>query len=156
MTFGLYIWPVELTFMFQVKENLNMQIIGKHYIYVAVPDRNRILFRSVFRAHHRVWCAIALSFHLGRGSYALCGCIRYSCIYIVCISPTLSGSSALQRIKLGDALEIRNGMIFDFYSRLPHIHICVMFIVDGTWQIIPSLIIVFPFQLIQIHDLWTL
>ena len=135
MTFGLHIWPVELTFMFQVKENLNMQIIGiscKHYIYVAVPDRNRILFHRVFRAHHRVQCAIALSFRLGQGSYALRGCIRYSCIYIVCISPTLSGSSALQSIKLGDALKIRNGMIFDFYSRLPHIHICVMFIADGT------------------------
>ena len=36
------------------------------------------------------------------------------------MSPTLSGSSALQCIKLGDALEIRNG-IFDFYPGLPHI-----------------------------------
>ena len=32
-------------------------------IHVAVPDRNRILFRCVFRAHHPVWHAIALSFH---------------------------------------------------------------------------------------------
>ena len=91
--------------------------------YVAVLDRNRILFRLVFREHHRVRRAIALSFCLGRGSYALCGCIRYSCIYIVCMNPTLSGSTALQRVKLGNALEIRNRIIFDFYSGLPHIQI---------------------------------
>ena len=74
----------------------------------------------VFRAHQRVQRATALSFRLGRGSYALSGCIRYSCVYIARMSPTLSGSSALQRVKLGDALEIRNGIIFDFYSGLPH------------------------------------
>ena len=32
-------------------------------IYVTVLDRNRILFHRVFRAHHQVWRAIALSFH---------------------------------------------------------------------------------------------
>ena len=37
------------------------------------------------------------------------------------MSPALSGSSALQRVKLGDALEIRDGIIFDFYPGLPHI-----------------------------------
>ena len=39
------------------------------------------------------------------------------------ISPTLNGSSALQCVKLGDAPEIRNGIIFDFYLGLPHIHV---------------------------------
>ena len=77
---------------------------------MAVPDRN-----------HRVRRAVALSFHLGRGSYALRGCIRYSCVYIVRMSPTLSGSSALQCVKLSDVLEIRNGIIFNFYLGLPHI-----------------------------------
>ena len=37
------------------------------------------------------------------------------------MSPTPSGSLALQRVKLGDALEIREGIIFDFYPGLPHI-----------------------------------
>ena len=37
------------------------------------------------------------------------------------MSLTLSGSSALQRVKLGDALEICNGIIFNFYLGLPHI-----------------------------------
>ena len=88
---------------------------------VAVPDRNRILVHRVFQAHQRVQRATALSFRLGWGSYALRGRIRYSCVYIARISPTLSGSSALQRVKLSDALEIRNGIIFDFYSGLPHV-----------------------------------
>ena len=37
------------------------------------------------------------------------------------MSSAPSGSSALQHVKLGDALEIRDGIIFDFYSGLPHI-----------------------------------
>ena len=37
-------------------------------IYVAVPDRNRIIFRRIFQPYHQVRCAIALSFRLGRGS----------------------------------------------------------------------------------------
>ena len=41
------------------------------------------------------------------------------------MSPILSGSSALQRIKLGDALEICNGILSDFYSGLPHIYIYI-------------------------------
>ena len=34
-----------------------------------------------------------------------------------------SGSSALQHVKLSDALEIRNRVIFDFYPGLPHVHV---------------------------------
>ena len=90
--------------------------------FVAVLDRNRILFHCVFRAHHQVRRTIALSFRLGWGSYALCGRIRHSCVYVAHMSLTLSGSSALQRVKLGDALEIRNGIIFNFYSGLPHLY----------------------------------
>ena len=44
--------------------NLNSEFFRYIYVYVAVPDRNWILFHWVFRAHHRVWRAIALSFHL--------------------------------------------------------------------------------------------
>ena len=91
-------------------------------IYVAVPDRNRILFHCVFGVHHQVRCAIALNFCLGWGSYPLHGRIRYSCVYIAHMSPILSGSSVLQHVKLSDALEIRNSIIFDFYSGLPHIY----------------------------------
>ena len=50
---------------------------------------------------------------------------RYSCIYIAHMSPTLIGSSTLQRVKLCDALKIRVGIIFDFYPGLPHIYYLV-------------------------------
>ena len=80
------------------------------------------LVHRVFRTHQQVQRTTALSFRLGWGSYTLCGRIRYSCIYIARMSPTLSGSSALQRVKLGDALKIRNGILFDFYLGLPHMY----------------------------------
>ena len=103
------------------------------FTYVAVPDRNRILVHRVFREHQQVQRATALSFRLGRGSYALSGRIRYSCVYIARMSPTISGSSALQYVKLGDALEIRNGIIFDFYSGLPHMAFVMLWLCK--WQL---------------------
>ena len=63
------------------------------FLNVAVPKRNQILFCRIFQAHHRVWCAIALNFHWGRGSCALHRCIRYLCIYTSCMNPALSRSS---------------------------------------------------------------
>ena len=85
---------------------------------------------------------IALSARLGRGSYTLHGRIRYSCVYIACMSPTLSGSSALQHVKLGDALEIRNRIIFDFYSGLPR-HVLLQF---NTYRIVQVVGIVKPHE----------
>ena len=37
------------------------------------------------------------------------------------LSLILSGSSALQHVKPGDALELHNGIIFEFYLGLPHV-----------------------------------
>ena len=37
------------------------------------------------------------------------------------MSLILSESSALMYIKLGDALELHNGIIFEFYLGLPHV-----------------------------------
>jgi len=36
------------------------------------------------------------------------------------MSPTPNGSSALQHFEHGNAIEIRNGVMFDFYPGLPH------------------------------------
>ena len=47
---------------------------------------------------------------------------RYSCIYAARMSPALSGSSAIRHFEGSDAIEIRDGMTFDFYTGLPHIH----------------------------------
>ena len=43
------------------------------------------------------------------------------------MSLALSGSSALYRVKHGDALEIHNGIIFDFYPGLPHMCSCTAY-----------------------------
>ena len=39
------------------------------------------------------------------------------------MSPALNGSSMLERFKQSNASEIRNGVMFNFYLGLPHIHI---------------------------------
>ena len=36
------------------------------------------------------------------------------------MSPALNGSSAIRRFEHSDAIEIRDGIIFDFYPGLPH------------------------------------
>ena len=42
-------------------------------------------------------------------------------VYTVRMGPTFNGRSALQRFERGNAIEIRNGIMFDFYLGLPHI-----------------------------------
>ena len=41
----------------------------------------------------------------------------------VCLSPALNGSSEIQRFEHSDVIEIRDGIIFDFYmyTGLPHL-----------------------------------
>ena len=39
------------------------------------------------------------------------------------MSPTLNGSSAIRRFEGNDAIEIRNGITFEFYTGLPHMYI---------------------------------
>ena len=46
--------------------------------------------------------------------------IRYSCTNAPHISPTLNRSSALQHFERSNVVEICNGMMFDFYTGLPH------------------------------------
>ena len=38
------------------------------------------------------------------------------------MSFALNGSSALERFECGNAIEIRNGIMFDFYLGLSHMH----------------------------------
>ena len=47
--------------------------------------------------------------------------IRYLCIYSARMSPALNGNSALQHFKRGNAVEIHNGIMFDFYLGLSHL-----------------------------------
>ena len=39
------------------------------------------------------------------------------------MSPTLNGGTALQRFERGNVVEIRNGIMFDFYPGLPHMYV---------------------------------
>ena len=47
----------------------------------------------------------------------LCKCGNYRRNYVLHLSPALNGSSEIRRI---DTIEICNGIIFDFYTGLPH------------------------------------
>ena len=38
------------------------------------------------------------------------------------MSPALNGSTAIQHFERGNVVEIRNGIMFDFYPGLPHMH----------------------------------
>ena len=49
--------------------------------------------------------------------------IRYSCIFAARMSPTLNGSLALRCFKYGNAVQLCNGIMFDFHSGLPHVHV---------------------------------
>ena len=39
------------------------------------------------------------------------------------MSPTVDGSSVIQHFKRSDAVEICDGITFDFYTGLPHMYI---------------------------------
>ena len=89
---------------------------------MTVPCRNRRLFRRVFRSYHCLRSAVSLSFREGWGSYVLRIFIRYSCICKACMSPAVNRSSAIQRFKHSNAIEIHDGITFDFYTGLSHIY----------------------------------
>ena len=59
--------------------------------------------------------------------------IRYSCIYEVHMSPTLSRSSAIRRFKHSNAIEICDGIPFDFYTGLPHMYDFTSLDYTKTW-----------------------
>ena len=42
------------------------------------------------------------------------------------MSPGLNGSIALQRFERGNAVEIRNRIMFDFYPGLPHMYVTTL------------------------------
>ena len=52
--------------------------------------------------------------------------IRYSYIYEVHMSPALNRSSAMQHFKGSNAIEICDGITFDFYTGLPHMDIYML------------------------------
>ena len=67
----------------------------------------------VFQSHRCVHSAVSLNYHYKGGGHT-----RF-----VDLSPTLNRSSVIQRFIHSDAIEIHNGIIFDFYMRLPHLYV---------------------------------
>ena len=91
--------------------------------YVAVPCRNLILYSVAYfsiaslRSKRRI-CELLLRAGL---KHVLCKCGNYRRNYTSRLSPTLNGSLEIQRFECSDAIEIRDGIMFDFYAGLPHI-----------------------------------
>ena len=122
---------------------------------MAVPCRNRRLFRRVFRSHRCVQSVVLLNFREGRRSYMLRKLIRYSCIYEASMSPTLNRSSAIRRFERSDAIEIRYRITFDFYTGLPHIYTIVPG-AHGLMYVVASLLGSSPpFQLYIMNEAYT-
>ena len=57
-----------------------------------------------------------------QGSCVLHIFIGYSCIYELCMSPTLKRSSVVRHFEHINGIKIRYGIIFDLYTGLPHIY----------------------------------
>ena len=60
------------------------------------------------------------------------------------MSPALNGSFVLQHFERGNAIEIRNGIMFDFYPGLPHIGILESDYISMTTEILIVDIGAFP------------
>ena len=86
---------------------------------MAVPDRNRTLFRC---AHYCVQSTVTQYFRYGWDSYTLCQLTNTWYVCTAHMSPTLNGSSVLQLFERSYTIEIHNRM-FDFYPRLPHLNL---------------------------------
>ena len=68
-------------------------------------------------------------------------------IYTAHMSPALNGSSALERFEHSNAIKIRNGIMFNFYPGLPHIH--VVNIERCTCVLAPFFVLRFAFSIIH-------
>ena len=80
----------------------------------------RLCFMSTFDTVITLLCSkhCIVELLLRVGLIALCG---YSHIYVARMSPTLHRSSAIRCFERGDAIEIHDGIIFNFYTGLSHI-----------------------------------
>ena len=95
-----------------------LQVESSHINMHMWQSRVEIKHYSVAYFNHiyRVRNAVAQNFRYGQGSYVLHRLIGYSCIFTACISPALNKSFVLQHFKHDNAVELRNGRMFDFYQ----------------------------------------
>ena len=76
---------------------------------------------------------ILLNLHYWRGSYALCGFIRYSCIYETRMSLTLNESSLIRRFKHSNVIKMCDRITFDCYMWLAHTYIGEGVCMNKAW-----------------------
>ena len=81
--------------------------------------QSRVDYSVVYFDRITAFKVLAQNFHKGWGSYTLHRLIRYWCIF----AAHISGSFALQRFKCGNAVKLRNGIMFHFYPGLPHMYV---------------------------------
>ena len=54
-------------------------------------------------------------------------CVDSCHMYTARLSPALNGSSEIRCFERSDVIEIHNGIIFDFYVGLPHVHVYTVY-----------------------------
>ena len=108
---------------------------GPFLVCVAVPGRNRTLFRCVFRSHYRIWSAVTQLFRYGWSLYVLCKLMNTWHIYTVHMNPTPNSRYTLQHFECGNAMEICNGIMFDFHLGLPHVFKTSVSHVSQGWDL---------------------
>ena len=64
----------------------------------------------------------------------ICKLTGYSRIYEERMNPALNRSSAIQHFKHTDVIEICDGIIFDFYTGLPHLSITIIQSYTGKYH----------------------
>ena len=67
------------------------------------------------------------------------------------MSPTLNGSSAIRRFERSVAIEIRDGITFDFYLGLPHI---ICFLTAYTFKKDAEIMCILCMYVLVVHEDW--
>ena len=92
-------------------------------IYVAVPRRIWTLFW--LPCSKRCSAELPLRVGLIHHMYTYPS-IHASSLHVHCMSPTFNGSFVLQHFECGNAVELCNGIMFDFYPGLPHMVVTML------------------------------
>ena len=73
-----------------------------------------------------VFAALYCSTSVKGGAHVLQSCIK---VYIARMSPALNESTAIRSFQRCNAFKIHNGIMFNFYPRLPHMCVVCVFCV---------------------------
>ena len=94
-----------------------------HYTHVTVPCRNRRWFRCIFWLHHCVQSAVSLNFRKGRAHTCFVDSLAIHASTKHVWALPIADVQWYGTFKHSDVIEIRDGIIFDFYMGLSHIQV---------------------------------